>query len=111
MNQRCTSRKYGRAIVAPPFSTAPTRAERRLHTELKALQKRLGKARGAAGGGKKTGPRGAFVSRRDSAPLLKPSWALPGDAGKKRLARVMLVIIERAPRTRQNLPICTFCFY
>jgi hypothetical protein len=48
------------AIVAHPFSTAPTRAERRLHTEPKALQKRLGKARGEAGGHKKTRPRGAL---------------------------------------------------
>jgi hypothetical protein len=60
MNQRCTRENTARAIVAPPFSTAPTRAERRLHTELKAPQKRLGKASGAAGGGKKTVPRGAF---------------------------------------------------
>jgi hypothetical protein len=37
MNQRC-----GHSTIAPPFSI--TRAERRLHTELTALQKRLRKA-------------------------------------------------------------------
>jgi hypothetical protein len=95
MNQRCTRENTARAIVAPPFSTAPTRAERRLHTELKALRKRLGKARGAAGGGKKTGPCGAFVSRRDSVPT-QAELGFAGDAGKKRLARVRDVGNHRA---------------
>ena len=100
MNSALHSRKYGQGHCSTTvfYRTHPCRTSAAYRTE-GAAKKRLGKARGAAGGGKKNGPRGAFVSRRDFAPT-QAELGFAGDAGKKRLARVMLVIIERAPRTR-----------
>jgi N6-adenosine-specific RNA methylase IME4 len=57
-------------------------ADVRLRAELDATAR----ARGAIAGGKKSGPRGAFVAPRDDAPTLA-ELGLPGDAGKKRAAR------------------------